>query len=53
MYVAVHGPDTWSYEQHTLLQTPDRSEPFQHADRNTLRRIAEPEPNPLQRAASN
>ena len=52
MHVTVHGPDTWSYEQDTLLQTPDRSEPFHHTDRNTLRRIAEPEPNPLQRAAS-
>jgi len=35
-----------SYEQETLLQIPGRADPFRHTDRNTLRRIAPPTPNP-------
>ena len=37
---------TFSYEQKTLLQIPGRTRPFRHTDRNTLRRIAPPTPNP-------
>jgi hypothetical protein len=51
MRVTVHADGRWSYEQDTLLQTPDRTEVFHHTDRNTLRRVAAPEPNPLARAS--
>jgi hypothetical protein len=34
------------YQQDTVLSIPDRPEPFQHTDRNTLRRVAGPSPNP-------
>ena len=44
--VSVNGDGTFSYEQETLLQIPGRPEPFRHTDRNTLRRIAPPVPNP-------
>lgn len=38
--------DTLAYEQDTVLQIEGRTEPFHHTDRNTLRRIAGPKPNP-------
>ena len=44
--VDIHPDGTWSYEQDTLLVIPGRSEPFHHTDRNRLRKIAEPTPNP-------
>ena len=44
--VSVNGDGTFSYDQETLLQIPGRPEPFRHTDRNTLRRIAPPVPNP-------
>ena len=47
MRVTVHDQDTWSYEEHTALRIPDREGLVDHVDRNTLRRIGEPEPNPL------
>jgi len=34
-----------------VLVTPDRTEPFHHTDRNTLRKLAEPSPNPAALAA--
>src|SRR5258706_88904 len=45
------GPDidpdgTWSYDQDTLLTIPGQTETFHHTDRNRLRKIAEPTPNP-------
>lgn len=44
------NPDgTWSYISDTTLQVRGRSEPFHHIDRNTLVKVAEPTPNPLQR----
>ena len=44
------GPgDTWSYDEDTVLQVRGRAELFHHRDRNTLRRIAPPTPNPLAR----
>jgi hypothetical protein len=45
--VDVHPDGTWSYEQDTLLIIPGLSEPFHHTDRNHLRKIAEPTPNPM------
>ena len=50
MRVTVNRDGTWSYEEDTLLQIPDREQPVHHIDRNTHRRIGEPTPNPLTRA---
>ncbi|HQR30331.1 MAG TPA: heme-binding beta-barrel domain-containing protein [Anaeromyxobacteraceae bacterium] len=44
--VTVNGDGTFSYEQLTLLQIPDRPEPFRHVNRNRLRRVAPPGRNP-------
>jgi hypothetical protein len=33
------GPDTWSYEETTLLRMTEFAEPFSHTDHNTLRRV--------------
>ncbi len=42
------GPgDTWAYEQETTLAIAGRDEPFVHRDRNVLRRVGSPTPNPL------
>jgi hypothetical protein len=50
--VELHDDGTWSYEQDTLLIIPGQSEPFHHTDRNCLRKIAEPTPNPTALAAA-
>jgi hypothetical protein len=47
MRVTVHDDGTWSYEEHTMMQIPGREGLVDHVDRNTLRRIGEPTPNPL------
>ncbi|HVN51683.1 MAG TPA: heme-binding beta-barrel domain-containing protein [Acidimicrobiales bacterium] len=47
MRVTVNGDGTWSYEEHTVLRIPDRDGLVDHVDRNTLRRIGEPTPNPV------
>jgi hypothetical protein len=47
MRVTVNDNDTWSYEEHTALRLPDREGLVDHIDRNTLRRIGDPKPNPL------
>jgi len=49
--VSINEDGTWSYEQDTVLIIPGRTEPFHHTDRNTLRKIGEPTPNPLAQAA--
>ena len=49
--VDIHGDGTWSYEQDTLLIIPGQSAPFHHTDRNRLRKIADPTPNPTALAA--
>lgn len=46
------GDRTWSYEQDTVLMVRGQSEPFHHTDRNTLRKIGEPTPNPTALAAA-
>ncbi len=48
--VTVNPDGSWSYDEDTVLLIRGQSEPFHHADRNTLTRIAEPTPNPLARA---
>ena len=45
--VTVNDNGTWSYEEHTALRLPDRQGLVDHVDRNTLKRIGEPTPNPL------
>lgn len=47
--VTVRPDGGWSYEEDTVLAVRGQSEPFHHTDGNTLRRIAEPTPNPLMR----
>jgi hypothetical protein len=49
MRVTVNKDGTWSYEEHTQLQMPDREGLVDHVDRDTLTRIGEPTPNPLVR----
>jgi hypothetical protein len=44
--VTVNDDGTLGYEQDTVLQIAGRPEPFHHTDRNTLRRVAGPTPNP-------
>jgi hypothetical protein len=52
MRVTVNDDGTWSYEEDTLLQIPDREQPVHHIDRNTLTPIGGPTPNPLAIAAN-
>jgi hypothetical protein len=47
--VSANADGTLTYEQDTVLQVAGRPEPFHHTDRNTLRRVALPEPNPAAR----
>jgi len=49
--VDIHGDGTWSYVQDTILVIPGQAEPFHHTDRNRLRKIGEPTPNPTEQAA--
>jgi hypothetical protein len=37
--VTVHGPDSFSYEEDTVMAMKGRTEPFHHVDRNTLKRV--------------
>lgn len=46
MTVTVERDGAFTYEQETVLQIAGRPEPFRHTDRNTLRRVAPPSPNP-------
>lgn len=48
--VTVNDDGTVAYEQDTVLQIAGRAQPFHHVDRNVLRRVAGPKPNPAQRA---
>lgn len=50
--VTKNADGTWSYEQDTVLIIPGAAEPFHHTDRNTLRKIGEPTPNPTAQAAA-
>ena len=47
MCVVVHGDGRWSYDEAAVLEMPDRTEPFEHTDANTLTRVAAPALNPL------
>lgn len=48
--VDVHGPDSWSYDQTTVLLLHGR-DTFEHIDRSTLRRVGPPKLNHLMRKA--
>jgi hypothetical protein len=50
--VKLNDDGTWGYEEDSVLMIHGQSEPFHHTDRNVLRKIAEPTPNPLARQAS-
>jgi len=50
--VTINADGTWSYEQDTVLIIPGQAEPFHHTDRNTLRKVGEPTPNPMALAAA-
>lgn len=45
--VTINDDGTWGYEEDTVLMIRGQSEPFHHTDRNLLRKVAEPVPNPL------
>jgi hypothetical protein len=50
--VTVNDDGTWSYEEHTQMRIPDREALVDHVDRNTLKRISEPIPNPIATSGS-
>ena len=45
--ITFHDDGSWSYVSDTTLKVHGRDEPFRHRDVNTLRKVAEPTPNPL------
>jgi hypothetical protein len=45
--VTTQSGGTWSYKQDTVMAIPGAAKPFHHTNRNTLRKIGEPTPNPL------
>ena len=47
MTVTVHGPDSWSYTQNTVLKIKGVGKPFDHSDSNTLHRVGPAVGNPL------
>ena len=50
--ISINDDGSWSYEQDTVLIIPGQAEPFHHLDRNTLRKIGDPTPNPTAQAAA-
>ena len=49
MTVTVHGPDSWSYEESTILKIKGVRTPFDHRDKNALHRVQPAKRNPLAR----
>ena len=47
--VTVNADGTWGYDEDTVLMIRGQTEPFHHTDRNLLKKIGEPTPNPLAR----
>jgi hypothetical protein len=45
--ITFNADGSWSYVSDTMLTVRGQSAPFQHRDRNTLVKVAEPTPNPL------
>jgi hypothetical protein len=49
--VSIHPDGRWSYEEDSVMTITGRTEPFHHTDKTTLKKIAEPTPNPKARKA--
>jgi hypothetical protein len=49
--VTIHPDGRWSYDQDTVMNVRGRDRPFHHRDRCTLKKAAEPTPNPLARGS--
>jgi hypothetical protein len=47
--VTMHADGTWEYDEDTVMMIRGHDEPFHHTDKNVLRKIGEPTPNPLAR----
>jgi hypothetical protein len=47
--VTINADGTWGYDETTVLMVRGKTEPFEHTDRNLLKKIGEPTPNPLAR----
>lgn len=47
--VTINPDGTWAYHQDTTLIVRGQPQPFHHTDRNVLKKIGEPTPNPLAR----
>ena len=45
--IVFNADGSWSYDSNTVLSVRGTAAPFSHRDRNTLVKVAEPEPNPL------
>ncbi len=45
--ITFNADGSWSYVSDTMLSVRGQKEPFRHRDVNMLKKIAEPEPNPL------
>ena len=45
--VTFNADGSWSYVSDTMLSVRGQAEPFRHRDRNTLKKVGEPTPNPL------
>lgn len=48
--ITVERDGVYRYDQDTVLQVAGRPDTFHHVDRNTLHRVAGPQPNPVLRA---
>ncbi len=44
--IVFHDDDSWSYDLHTVLTVKGQDAPFDHHDRNTLKRVGKARPNP-------
>ena len=49
--VFINDDSTWGYDEDTVMLIQGQTEPFHHTDRNILRKVGEPTPNPLALAA--
>jgi hypothetical protein len=45
--IRFNADGSWTYDIETVLTVRGQDAPFTHRDRNTLRRVSEPAPNPL------
>lgn len=45
--ISFHPDGSWSYVTETILTVHGQTEPFNHRDENTMKRVSAPVPNPL------